>query len=215
VDGVLLDLGLSSDQLAADRGFSFEGDAPLDLRFNPGEDRETAAQLLERLDDTEIAELLMSYGEFPRGQAHRLARRLAQTRDRAPLTRVSELRAVVLPLLPPARRAQALARIFQTLRIAVNDELNQVEGSLHAASDALRPHGVLCVISYHSLEDRMVKRFLRPPAPPRRDLPPPPGWPVPRFVLLTRGAVRPSPEEISLNPRARSARLRAGRRRDG
>ncbi len=215
VDGVLLDLGLSSDQLSAKRGFSFEGDAPLDLRFNPAEERETAAQLLSRLDAPGLAELLVRYGEFARGEAKRLARRLVAARTRSPLDRVARLREVVMPLLPPQRRAQSLARIFQALRIAVNDELAEVDRSLEAAADTLRAGGVLCVIAYHSLEDRAVKRFLTPPAPPRRDLPPPPAWPGPRFIPLTRGALRPSPAEVQANPRARSARLRAGQRRDG
>jgi 16S rRNA (cytosine1402-N4)-methyltransferase len=215
VDGVLLDLGLSSDQLAAKRGFSFEGDGVLDLRFNPGEDREPAHALLARLDAAAIAALLVRFGEFPPAEARRLARRLVAARDRAPLDRVSRFCAALAPALDPRRRMQSLARIFQALRIQVNDELAQVEGSLAAATSALKPGGVLCVISYHSLEDRLVKRLFAPPAPPRRDLPPPPGWPAPRFVPLTRGAVRPSPEEVHANPRARSARLRAGQRRDG
>jgi 16S rRNA (cytosine1402-N4)-methyltransferase len=215
VDGVLLDLGLSSDQLAADRGFSFEGDGVLDLRFDPSEDREPAHALLARLDAGAIADLLARYGEFPSGEARRLARRLVAARERSPLDRVSRVRAAVAPALDPRRSSQSLARIFQALRIQVNDELAEVEASLAAATSALRTGGVLCVISYHSLEDRLVKQLFTPPPPPRRDLPPPPGWPVPLFTPLTRGAVRPSPEEVRANPRARSARLRAGSRRDG
>jgi len=215
VDGVLLDLGLSSDQLAAKRGFSFEADGVLDLRFDPGEDRETAAALLARLDAGAIAELFARYGEFPPAAARRLARRLVKARAEAPLDSVARLRECLAPVLDPRRRSQSLARIFQALRIHVNDELTEVAASLAAATNALRPGGVLCVISYHSLEDRLAKRLFAPPPPPRRDLPPPPGWSAPHFVPLTRRAVRPSAEEVRLNPRSRSARLRAGQRRDG
>jgi 16S rRNA (cytosine1402-N4)-methyltransferase len=215
VDGVLLDLGLSSDQLRAERGFSFEGDCVLDLRFDPGEDRPTAADLLAGLDAGAIAAVLTRFGEFPPAAARRIARQLVLARAGSPLASVARLRSALEPVLDPRRRAQWLARVFQALRIAVNDELTEVEGSLEAATRALRPGGVLCVISYHSLEDRLVKRLFAPPLPPRRDLPPPPGWAAPRYVPLTRRAVRPTPEEIRMNPRSRSARLRAGQRRDG
>jgi 16S rRNA (cytosine1402-N4)-methyltransferase len=213
VDGVLLDLGLSSDQLAANRGFSFEGDAPLDLRFNPAEDREPAHALLARLDQPALADLLRRHGEFSPPEARRLARRLLDTRARTPLDRVGVVRDALLPLIPPPRRAQTLARVFQALRIQVNDELGELDRALEAAATCLRAGGVLAVLAYHSLEDARVKAFLRPPAPPRRDLPPPPGWPAGRFVPLTRGALRPSASEIQVNSRARSARLRAGVRR--
>ena len=215
VDGVLLDLGLSSDQLLAKRGFSFEGDGVLDLRFDPGEDRPTAADLLARLDAGAIAEILVRYGEFPAAEARRIARHLVAARAEGPLDTVARLRACLAPVLDPRRRAQSLARIFQSLRIQTNDELTEVARSFAAATAALRPGGVLCVISYHSLEDRLAKELFASPPPPRRDLPPPPGWPVPRFVPLTRRAVRPAPEEVRMNPRSRSARLRAGQRRDG
>jgi 16S rRNA (cytosine1402-N4)-methyltransferase len=214
VNGVLLDLGLSSDQLLANRGFSFEGDAPLDMRFNPDDASEPAYALLARLGDSELAELFTRHGEFPRRDARRYARRLTAARAAGPLERVAEVREALLPLLPVRRRAQILARLFQSLRIAVNDELGELDRSLEAAATCLAPGGVLCVLSYHSLEDRRVKRFFNPPPPPRRDLPPPAGWPTGRFRPLTRRAIRPSPSEIEVNPRARSARLRAGARRE-
>jgi 16S rRNA (cytosine1402-N4)-methyltransferase len=119
----------------------------------------------------------------------------------------------ILAGIPAHHRQRTLARVFQALRILVNDELNQIDLGLEAAASSLRTGGVLCALAYHSLEDRKVKEFLRSPAPPRRDLPPPPGWAVARFDLLTRRAIRPSPAEVEANPRARSARLRAGVRR--
>jgi 16S rRNA (cytosine1402-N4)-methyltransferase len=209
VDGVLLDLGLSSDQLASARGFSFEGDAPLDMRFDPESESESAAELLGRIGELELTQLFERYGEFSRGEARRYARRLIAARERGPLTRVAAVREALLPV-PPPRRAQTLARLFQALRIQVNDELSELDRALDAASESLRHGGVLCVIAYHSLEDRKVKELLRGPAAPRRDLPPPPGWPAPRFAPLVRRAVRPTSTEIAANPRARSARLRAG-----
>jgi 16S rRNA (cytosine1402-N4)-methyltransferase len=213
VDGVLLDLGLSSDQLASGRGFSFEGDGPLDMRFNPAEGREPAGALLERLDQAALAEIFQRYGEFSRSEAHRLARRLIAARARAPLDRVAAVREALSPVIPARHRQRNLARVFQALRIQVNDELNELDLGLAAAAENLRTGGVLVALSYHSLEDRTIKQFLRSPAPPRRDLPPPPGWAVGRFEVLTRRAIRPSPAEVEANPRARSARLRAGVRR--
>jgi 16S rRNA (cytosine1402-N4)-methyltransferase len=210
MDGVLLDLGLSSDQLAGGRGFSFEGDAPLDMRFDAGEPRERAADLLARLSAGELAALFQRYGDFPPRDARRVASRLTSFRRHTPLDRVSDLRTALTPLFSPPARAQNLARIFQSLRIAVNDELDELDRALDAAATALRPGGVLCVLSYHSLEDRRTKAFFAPKAPPRRDLPPPPGWRAGRMRPLTRRALRPQAAEIAVNPRARSARLRAG-----
>jgi len=210
MDGVLLDLGLSSDQLASGRGFSFEGDAPLDMRFDAGEPRARAADLLTQRSAGELATLFHQYGDFPPREARRVANRLVSFRSHTPLERVADLRAALTPLFPAPGRAQNLARIFQSLRIAVNDELHELDRALDAAASALRPGGVLCVLSYHSLEDRRTKAFLAPKAPPRRDLPPPPGWQTGRMRPLTRRALRPQAAEIAVNPRARSARLRAG-----
>jgi 16S rRNA (cytosine1402-N4)-methyltransferase len=213
VDGVLLDLGISSDQLASRRGFSFERDGPLDLRFDPREESPSAHERLHELDVHELAAVFVRYGEFTRREARRYASGLLAAREDRDLTRVEEVRAVLEPLLPPRRRARSLARLFQALRILTNDELHEVEGALEAAALGLRTGGVLCVISYHSLEDRLVKRFMTPVAPPRRDLPPPPGWQEARFEILTRRPVRPGARETATNPRARSAKLRAARRR--
>jgi 16S rRNA (cytosine1402-N4)-methyltransferase len=208
--GVLVDLGLSSDQLASGRGFSFEGDAPLDMRFDPGEARPTAADLLAEWAPAELAQLFAQNGDFPPPVARRIAQAIVRARARAPLAGVAALRAVVAPLFPPALRQQNLARIFQSLRMAVNDELGELDRTLAAATAALRPGGVLCVLSYHSLEDRRVKSLFAPRVPPRREVPAPPGWSAGPFVPRTRRALRPQVAEVTANPRARSARLRAG-----
>jgi 16S rRNA (cytosine1402-N4)-methyltransferase len=208
--GVLMDLGLSSDQLASERGFSFEGDAPLDMRFDTGESHPTAADLLARMTPGELAQLLTRGGEFPPPIARRIAQAIVKARASAPLARVAALRAALAPLFPPAQRQQNLARVFQSLRMAVNDELGELERALAAATAALRPGGVLCVLSYHSLEDRRVKSLFAPRVPPRREVPAPPGWSPGPYVPRTRGALRPQAAEVIANPRARSARLRAG-----
>ncbi len=213
IDGVLLDLGMSSDQLASERGFSFEGAGELDLRFNPQEARPPVHALLAQMDAAELVETLVRYGEFTRRESRSFARRLLAARGEHGLQGVEEVRAILDPVIPPRRRARTLARLFQCFRILANDELHEVERALAAAAESLRPGGVLCVISYHSLEDRLVKRFLLPTPPPRRDLPPPPGWPDALFDVLTRRPVRPGTRETALNPRARSARLRAARRK--
>jgi len=213
VDGVLLDLGLSSDQLASGRGFGFSSNGTLDLRFDPEEATPPAHELLRALSAADLADALKRFGDFSPRDARRLGRaaveHLAGGEDGvAALVRALE------PLIPARRRAQTLARIFQAIRILVNDELDELDRSLASARDVLRPGGVLCVISYHSLEDRRVKRFITPPSLPVPELPPPDDWPAPAFEPLARRALRSSPEEIAINPRARSARLRAARRRD-
>ena len=213
VDGVLLDLGLSSDQLASGRGFSFDHAGELDLRFNPQESRPPVHALLARMESGELVAALMRYGEFTRRESRRFATRLLATRDERGLQGVEDLRAALDPVMPPHRRARTLARLFQCLRILANDELHEVERALEVAASQLRSGGILCVISYHSLEDRLVKRFFRPPAPPRRDLPPPPGWQDALFDELTRRPLRPGAGETAANPRARSAKLRAARRK--
>ncbi|MGD8396439.1 MAG: 16S rRNA (cytosine(1402)-N(4))-methyltransferase RsmH [Candidatus Eiseniibacteriota bacterium] len=213
IDGVLLDLGMSSDQLASSRGFSFDRDGVLDLRFDAREDRPAAHELIATLDAEELAQGLTRYGDFSRREAGRLARRLLAGRESRGLTQVGELRALLDPVLLPHRRARTLARLFQCLRIMVNDELQEVELALKAAVENLRVGGILCVISYHSIEDRLVKRFMRPVPPPRRDLPPPPGWNDVPLEVLFRRPVRPGARETAENPRARSARLRVARRK--
>jgi 16S rRNA (cytosine1402-N4)-methyltransferase len=217
VDGCLFDLGLSSYQLAdADRGFGFRAGGPLDMRFDPSRGV-PAAELLATLDADELTALFRRYGEEPK--AHRIARAVVAARRTAPVTTAEELAALVERVAPPnprqPRRTHPATRVFQALRIAVNEELDALQAGLSAALDLLRPGGRLVVLSYHSLEDRIVKRFF---AAERRGCVCPPELPIcvcgrdPRLRLVTRPSVTPSAAEVAVNPRARSARLRAAER---
>ncbi len=217
VDGALFDLGLSSYQLAdSERGFGFRAGGPLDMRFDPSRGV-PAADLIATLDAPELTALFRRYGEEPR--AGRIARAIVDARRTAPLTTAEELAALVERVSPPnprqPRRTHPATRVFQALRIAVNEELDALQEGLAAAVDLLRPGGRLVVLSYHSLEDRIVKRFF---AAERRGCVCPPELPVcvcgrnPRLRLLTRRSVTPTASEIEANPRARSARLRAAER---
>ena len=217
VDGALFDLGLSSYQLAdTDRGFGFRAGGPLDMRFDTGRGV-PASELLASLDANELTALFRRYGEEPK--AGRIARAIVDARRTAPIATAEELAALVERVLPPnprqPRRTHPATRVFQALRIAVNEELDALQDGLTAALDLLRPGGRLVVLSYHSLEDRIVKRFL---AAERRGCVCPPEIPVcvcgrnPRLRLLTRPSLTPTAEEIAANPRARSARMRAAER---
>jgi len=200
VQGFLLDLGVSWHQLDTPaRGFTFRARAPLDMRFDPRAPRRAEA-LLAAASEEELASLFRRYGEEPRARA--LARRIVQRRRSAPLRTTADLRAVVEEVIPPPHRRKTLARIFQALRIAVNDELGALRDTLACSPDLLAPGGRLVVLCYHSLEDRLVKEFLQKHSTNR----------MPLFRLLTRKPVRPSADEIHRNPRARSARLRAAER---
>jgi 16S rRNA (cytosine1402-N4)-methyltransferase len=194
VDGVVLDLGLSSDQLAdRDRGFSFDLDGPLDMRFDPTEGQ-PAWQLLERLDAEALANLIYRYGE--ERYSRRIARRIVDERRRQPIRTSAELARLVRLAVPKPRGRQRIdpaTRTFQALRIAVNDELTSLEQALARLPDCLRPGGRLAIISFHSLEDRLVKQAFRDD---------------PRYHVLTRKPIRPSEHEASDNPRSRSAKLR-------
>ena len=217
VDGALFDLGLSSDQLAdTERGFGFRAGGPLDMRFDTRRGV-PASELLASLDGDELTALFRRYGEEPK--AGRIARAIVDARRSAPIATAEELAVLVERVLPPnprqPRRTHPATRVFQALRIAVNEELDALEAGLAAALDLLRPGGRLVVLSYHSLEDRIVKRFL---AAERRGCVCPPEIPVcvcgrnPRLRLLTRPSLTPTAEEIAANPRARSARMRAAER---
>jgi 16S rRNA (cytosine1402-N4)-methyltransferase len=217
VDGLLFDLGLSGFQLAdADRGFAFRTGGPLDMRFEPTRGI-PASELLATLDARELAALFKRYGEEP--QAGRIARAIVATRATEPIQTAEELAALVERIAPGnprvRRRIHPATRVFQALRIAVNAELDALEEGLAAAVDLLRPGGRLVVLSYHSLEDRIVKRFF---AAERRGCVCPPELPVcvcgknPRLRLVTRPSLTPTDAEIATNPRARSARLRAAER---
>jgi 16S rRNA (cytosine1402-N4)-methyltransferase len=216
VDGLLFDLGLSSLQLAdRTRGFGFRTGGPLDMRFDARHGT-PAADLLARLDAAELATLLRRYGEEP--QAGRIARAVVDARRSAPIETAEQLAALVERVVPVnpriRRRIHPATRVFQALRIAVNEELDALQSGLAAAMDLLRPGGRLVVLSYHSLEDRIVKRFI---AAERKGCICPPELPVcvcgrnPRLRPLGKPRT-PSPEEIVANPRSRSARLRAAER---
>jgi len=217
VDGALFDLGLSSDQLAdTDRGFGFRAGGPLDMRFDTSRGV-PASELLATLDAAELLALFRRYGEEPK--AGRIARAVVEARSTALLTTAEELAALIERVAPPnpriPRRTHPATRVFQALRIAVNEELESLELGLTAALDLLRPGGRLVVLSYHSLEDRIVKRFI---AAERRGCICPPSVPVcvcgrePRLRLITSPSLTPGEAEIAANPRARSARLRAAER---
>jgi 16S rRNA (cytosine1402-N4)-methyltransferase len=211
LDGIVLDLGVSSMQLDdPDRGFSFAADGPLDMRMSGA--GVSAAEVVNRADADTLADILRRYGEEP--AARRIARAIVKRRQRRPLERTHELARLVAPVVGgrPGRIDPA-TRTFQALRIHVNDELGELERALPAAEALLAPGARLVVVAFHSLEDRIVKRFLaeRSDARPRpsRHLPLPVATSTaPRWRLLAKRAVRPDPAEIAGNPRARSARLR-------
>ena len=208
VDGILADLGLSSAQLDDPaRGLAFSVPGPLDMRLDPSL-RESADAFLRRADDRELLRVLEEYGELPRARAAlRVLRRALAAH--VPLTSEA-VRAALEPIYGGPARPRRLSQVFQALRIAVNHELEELDSLLRAAPFVLRPGGTLCVIAYHSLEDRRVKNAFRPPRPmdPRAPAPESPWTP------LTRRPIRPSEEECRVNPRARSARLRAARLRE-
>lgn len=214
VDGILLDLGLSSDQLAdRERGFSFASDGPLDMRFDPASPT-TAADLVNTLAEEEMADILWRYGEERRSR--QIARRIIQARARQPITQAAELARIAAAGVPghPGGIHPA-TRTFQALRIAVNDELKNLADVLPQALDLLAPGGRLAIISFHSLEDRIVKRFFQTEA---RDCICPPEVPVcrcghrARIRLVTPHPLAASQTEQEQNPRARSAKLRIAER---
>jgi 16S rRNA (cytosine1402-N4)-methyltransferase len=209
VDGILLDLGMSSAQLGTpDRGFSFQEEGPLDMRMDPAGGA-TAADLVNSLPEAQLADLLLTYGEEP--QARRIAAAIARERARQPITTTAQLADLVARTKGRRGRLHPATTVFQALRLAVNSELESLETALPQAERLLRPGGRLAVIAFHSLEDRIVKRFMREEA---KECRCPPEQPVctcgrqPTLRLLDRHAIMPSDEEVQRNPRARSARLR-------
>ncbi|HEX7298165.1 MAG TPA: 16S rRNA (cytosine(1402)-N(4))-methyltransferase RsmH [Solirubrobacteraceae bacterium] len=215
-DMVYLDLGMSSMQVdTRERGFSYSYDAPLDMRMDPGDDL-SAAEIVNEWDERRLATLFRDYGE--ERYARPIARAIVRARATAPLQTTNELVEVVVDAVPaPARfgAGHPAKRVFQAIRIAVNDELGQLDAALPSAWDLLRVHGRFAGISFHSLEDRRVKRFLAARArgcicPP--DLPVCACGRVPEAELLTRRAVAATPGEVAANPRAKSARMRAARK---
>jgi len=214
VAGVALDLGVSSMQIdEPGRGFSFRADGPLDMRM--GGDGVTAADLVARLSEDELAEIVRELGE--ERHARRVARAIVKAREEGAITRTGQLAGIVRGAIPSGEPGlDAATRTFQALRIAVNDELGELDRGLSAAEQVLEPGGRLAVVSFHSLEDTRVKNFLRhrsgAAAAVSRHAPMAASGPAPSFRLLGRRAIRPGDAEIARNPRARSARLRAAER---
>jgi len=216
VDGIALDLGVSSFQLdQSERGFSFREDGPLDMRMS--QKGPSAADIVNSETEVLLAEIIYRYGEDR--LSRRIARAIVKARSDAPITRTVQLAQIVRQCYPPAASApnagtiDPATRTFQALRIYVNDEMGELARGLHAAEILLRDGGHLAVVSFHSLEDRLVKTFLRDRAgaTPRASRHSPrarPDRPAPSFSLAVRRPVRPSASEVANNPRARSARLR-------
>lgn len=214
VQGVVLDLGVSSMQLdRAERGFSFMKDGPLDMRMS--QDGTSAADIVNKLSEAELADILYLFGE--ERASRRIARAIVKARAAAPITRTLALAEIIERCLPRARPGQAhpATRSFQALRIAVNDEYGELVAGLEAAERVLAPGGHLAVVTFHSVEDRIVKRFLQlksdtggggsrhaPASAPR----------APQFTLQSRKAIAADPGELASNPRARSAKLRIAAR---
>jgi len=215
LNGIVLDLGVSSYQLDDPaRGFSFRFDGPLDMRM--GNHGQTAADLVNGLNERELADVLYELGE--ERASRRIAKAIVAARQQAAITTTGRLAAIIRSVLPPDRSGHDPAtRSFQALRICVNDELGQIERALTQGMQLLGPNGRMVVVSFHSLEDRIVKRVMaeatgRAPAPSRHD---PRGLlesRQPRFQKLTARAMRPTDTEVLQNPRSRSARLRAMQR---
>jgi 16S rRNA (cytosine1402-N4)-methyltransferase len=213
-DAILLDLGVSSMQIdRPERGFSYTADAPLDMRMDPSADV-TAAGIVNEAAERDLATIFKRYGE--ERYARQIARAIVRRRKEQPFERTGDLVETIKSAIPaPARFGDGhpAKRVFQALRIAVNDELGSLETALPAAFSMLRPGGRLAVISFHSLEDRIVKRFMRDL---ERGCECPPDFPVcvcgkePQLRSTSRKAIRPSAQETAANPRASSARLRVG-----
>lgn len=221
IDGFVLDLGVSSMQLdQAERGFSFRFDGPLDMRMNQDGGEESAADIVNTWDETDLANIIWKYGD--ERHSRRIARRIVETRKEKPITRTGELADIVRASVPRSHgdKIDPSTRTFQALRIVVNAEMDELETALHAAAAVLKPGGRLVVVSFHSLEDRIVKTFMHeqagltarssrhlPDLPSRNDS-------APAFTIPSRKAIFPTDEESSTNPRARSARLRVAVRTD-
>jgi 16S rRNA (cytosine1402-N4)-methyltransferase len=213
-DAILLDLGVSSMQLdRPERGFSYAADAPLDMRMDPSAEL-TARDVVNETGEWELADIFRRYGE--ERYARQIARAIVRRRGKQPFERSGELVETIKQAIPaPARFGEGhpAKRVFQALRIEVNDELGALERALPAALEMLRPHGRMAVISFHSLEDRTVKRFMRDQ---EHGCTCPPDFPVcacgatPALRAIPRRAIRPSAAEIARNPRSQSARLRVG-----
>lgn len=201
VDAVLLDIGLSSDQLAdRSRGFSFDAEGPLDLRFDPTEG-EPAWRLVNRMKPESLADIIYEFGE--ERHSRRIARKIAAVREKEPIHSAREFARLVMSAIPrqhPPSRIHPATRTFQALRIAVNQELKSLRIALERIPQRLVPGGRLAVISFHSLEDRLVKQAFRN---------------TQVWDCLTRSPIEAGPDELAANPRSRSAKLRVARRAAG
>lgn len=211
IDGILADLGVSSHQFdEASRGFSLRFDAALDMRMGQ-QGGQTAAELVNTAEEAELARIFKHYGELQ--GSHRLARLICKTREETPIETTGQLVALAGRMAHPAKQQKYAAQVFQALRIAVNDELEALKALLEQSVSLLKPGGRLVVISYHSLEDRMVKHFMRAgnfDGEVEKDFY---GNPLTPFKLISRSAIAPDPEEKERNSRARSARLRIAERK--
>lgn len=216
LDGIVLDLGVSSMQLdQAERGFSFLRDGPLDMRMS--QSGQSAADIVNEAEESVIADILFHYGE--ERASRRIARAIVRARAEDPITTTLRLAEIIESCLPRPKPGQShpATRSFQGLRIAVNEEYRELFEGLMAAERALRPGGMLAVVTFHSIEDRMVKRFLQMRAGRTGGgsrYAPEVQSDAPQFELVTRKAVGPDDEELAENPRARSAKLRVARRTD-
>ena len=213
LDGVLFDLGVSSPQLdVAERGFSFGKDGPLDMRMDP-DSGESAAQWLNRVEERELMDVLWTYGEERQGR--RIARAIIARRDKQPFTRTAELAELIASVMPRGKdKIHPATRSFQAIRIHINRELADLEAGLDAAMARLKPGGRLAVISFHSLEDRIVKQFMNrhAKAPPSNRRLPELATFVPTLDLVG-GAIKAEDDELAVNPRSRSAVLRVAEKR--
>lgn len=215
VDGIALDIGVSSPQInEAERGFSFQSDGPLDMRMS--QSGPTAADIVNKMTERDLADLIYTCGE--ERHSRRVAKKIIEARSEGPITRTKQLAEIIRRAVPRSNDGiDPATRTFQALRIHVNDELGELRRGLAAAEILLKPQGRLAVVSFHSLEDRVVKEFMRQRSgmsgnvsrhmPANDDT-----APTPTFRLLTRKPQTPSPEELHLNPRAASAKLRVAER---
>ena len=206
VDGILADLGISSHQIdTADRGFSYSKDGLLDMRMN-NQSGLSAKDLINQYDEAQLSKIFYTYGELSEGR--RLARQIAKARQEQVIETTTQLADILKPSLPKGKENKFLSKIFQAIRIEVNHEMDVLESFLTQTVEALNPGGRLVIIAYHSLEDRMVKNFMRSgnmSGEVEKDFF---GNPLTPFKLISRKAIVPDEQEIIMNPRARSAKLR-------
>ena len=214
LDGIVFDLGVCSTQLdQAERGFSFQKDGPLDMRMS--QNGIDAYEVVNSASESDIADILYTYGD--ERASRRIARAIVKARQQAPIERTLQLAEIIHSVMPRPKPGQSdsATRSFQALRIYVNQEVREIEEALEAAQALLKPDGMLVVVTFHSLEDRIVKRFMAERggkvARPSRHVPEIEDVPI-YFAIETRKPLLPTADEIATNPRARSAKLRAARR---